>query len=68
MNKIFNAWAIFLFFAGMYELYINDLFLATVGVCSLILFLILAVGLEIKDDTRVKNFQKSMGRNNKRSI
>ena len=65
MNKVFNIWAIFLFFAGMYELYINDLFLATVGVCSLMFFLILAVGLEVKDDRRVKNFQKSMGRNNK---
>jgi hypothetical protein len=66
MNKILNTLAVFLFFATIYELHINDLFFATVGVCSFMMLLILAVGLEIKDDRRVKNFQKSMGRTPKK--
>jgi hypothetical protein len=67
MNKVFNVLAMFLFFAGIYELNKDDLFLTMVALCSLMLLLVLAVGLEIKDDRRVRVFQKSMGRGNNHS-
>jgi hypothetical protein len=65
MNKVLNLLFAFLTFATLYELHIDDLFLTAVGVCSLLFLLILDFGLEIKNDRRVRVFQKSMGRRNK---
>jgi hypothetical protein len=65
MNKVLNLLFAFLAFAVIYEFYIDDLFLVAIGVCSLLFLLILDFGLEIKNDRRVRVFQKSMGRRNK---